>query len=62
MQGGMHGLLQYMVQIGASDMHLKAGAPPGFRVSGKLQRAELTVLVAGLELRRQMQCSDRRWR
>ena len=29
-------LLRQMVAVGASDMHCKAGSPPGFRIDGKL--------------------------
>jgi twitching motility protein PilT len=31
-------LLEQMVQLGASDLHIKAGIPPTVRVNGKLQR------------------------
>jgi len=31
-------LLEQMVQLGASDLHIKAGIPPTVRVHGKLQR------------------------
>jgi len=47
MQTNMAQLLHHMVQLGASDMHLKSNSSPGFRVNGKLRRAdELGVLGA----------------
>ena len=30
MDGGMQSLLRYMVQVGASDLHVKALSYPGF--------------------------------
>ncbi len=33
-------LLTYLVQHRGSDLHLSAGAPPGFRVNGELHRAD----------------------
>ena len=33
-------LLEQMVQIGASDLHITVGSPPAFRVRGHIQRAE----------------------
>ncbi|NOY45031.1 MAG: type IV pilus twitching motility protein PilT [Deltaproteobacteria bacterium] len=32
-------LLRHLVDLGGSDLHLSAGAPPVFRVNGRLQRA-----------------------
>ena len=32
-------LLQTLVELGGSDLHLSSGAPPAFRVNGQLQRA-----------------------
>ena len=29
-------LLRAMVEAGASDLHIKAGSPPGFRIDGKI--------------------------
>ena len=33
-------LLEQMVQIGASDLHITVGSPPAFRVRGHIQRAD----------------------
>ena len=33
-------LLRKMVELDASDLHIKVGSPPGFRVSGSIQPAE----------------------
>ncbi|MEM7199723.1 MAG: type IV pilus twitching motility protein PilT [Planctomycetota bacterium] len=40
MESGIGALLRYMVEIGASDLHLKAMSVPGFRVDGRLRGAE----------------------
>lgn len=34
-------LLEKMIELGASDLHVKAGLPPAFRINGELQRIEL---------------------
>ncbi|MCP4685067.1 MAG: type IV pilus twitching motility protein PilT [bacterium] len=39
-------LLEQMVQMGASDLHLTVGSPPVVRVDGKLQRMQHDVLNA----------------
>jgi twitching motility protein PilT len=39
-------LLEQMVQMGASDLHLTAGSPPVVRVDGKLQRMPMDMLHA----------------
>jgi twitching motility protein PilT len=39
-------LLQALVEIGGSDLHLSAGAPPVFRVNGLLQRSRHAALTA----------------
>ena len=33
-------LLEQMVQLGASDLHIKPGIPPNIRLNGKLQRLD----------------------
>ena len=33
----VYDLLRSLVEHGASDLHLKAGAPPGFRKDGQIQ-------------------------
>ena len=33
-------LLRAMVGKGASDLHIKAGSPPGFRIDGEVQQQE----------------------
>ncbi|RME30143.1 MAG: hypothetical protein D6800_02135, partial [Candidatus Zixiibacteriota bacterium] len=38
-------LLEQMVQMGASDLHLTAGSPPVVRVDGRLQRLEYDPLT-----------------
>ncbi|MBU0985256.1 MAG: PilT/PilU family type 4a pilus ATPase, partial [candidate division Zixibacteria bacterium] len=38
-------LLEQMVQMGASDLHLTAGSPPVVRVDGKLQRMQHDMLT-----------------
>ena len=38
-------LLEQMVQMGASDLHLTAGSPPVVRVDGKLQRMDYDILT-----------------
>ena len=35
----MNDLLRSMVQKGASDLHVKAGSPPGFRIDGEVHPA-----------------------
>jgi twitching motility protein PilT len=35
-------LLENMIQIGASDLHIKAGLPPIFRVNGALEKSSFT--------------------
>ena len=37
--GRIDTLLQTLVELGGSDLHLSAAAPPVFRVGGMLQRA-----------------------
>ena len=37
--GRIDSLLQTLVELGGSDLHLSAEAPPVFRVGGVLQRA-----------------------
>ncbi len=39
-------LLEQMVQMGASDLHLTAGSPPVVRVDGKLQRLQYDMLTS----------------
>ncbi len=39
-------LLEQMVQMGASDLHLTAGSPPVVRVDGKLQRMQHDMLTS----------------
>ena len=39
-------LLEQMVQMGASDLHLTAGSPPVVRVDGKLQRLQYDKLTS----------------
>ena len=39
-------LLEQMVQMGASDLHLTAGSPPVVRVDGKLQKLPYDILSA----------------
>ena len=41
-------LLEQMVQMGASDLHLTAGSPPVVRVDGKLQRLPHDILTSEL--------------
>ena len=56
-------LLRAMVHSGASDMHLKAGSAPGFRVDGEMQpQAAFGTLApaATAELARQIM-SDEQW-
>ena len=36
MEFNLETLLRMMVERGASDMHIKAGSPPGFRIDGKV--------------------------
>ncbi|MDZ4723514.1 MAG: type IV pilus twitching motility protein PilT [candidate division Zixibacteria bacterium] len=38
-------LLEQMVKMGASDLHLTTGSPPVLRVDGKLQRLKLDILT-----------------
>ena len=33
-------LLEQMVELGASDLHITVGSPPAFRVRGHIVRAE----------------------
>ena len=40
-------LLEAMVSLGASDLHITAGTPPAVRVRGELRRA--AALLAGAE-------------
>jgi len=40
-------LLEKMAEIQASDLHLKTGVPPVYRVGGELRRAQLAVFVPG---------------
>jgi len=37
-------LLENMEQLGASDLHLKTGVPPAYRVAGELRRTTLPVI------------------
>ncbi|MCK5942801.1 MAG: type IV pilus twitching motility protein PilT [Planctomycetes bacterium] len=56
-------LLRAMVQQGASDLHVKAGSPPGFRIDGGVQpQEELGVLTPEMtsELARQLM-SPEQW-
>lgn len=41
---GLEELLEKLVSIGGSDLHLKVGSPPSFRIDGVLHPAELTPL------------------
>lgn len=38
-------LLEAMKQLQASDLHLKTGVPPCYRIAGKLRRADLPVIT-----------------
>jgi twitching motility protein PilT len=42
----LDGLLTKLIDLGGSDLHLKVGSPPAFRVSGKLTIGDLAVLDA----------------
>jgi twitching motility protein PilT len=42
----MDSLLQSLVSVGGSDLHLSAGAPPVFRINGLLQRPQQPALEA----------------
>ena len=56
-------LLRSMVQAGASDIHVKAGSPPGFRVDGQVvPQAEVGVLTPEMtsDLARQLM-SPEQW-
>jgi twitching motility protein PilT len=37
-------LLQKMIEVGASDLHVKAGLPPVLRINGRLERTEFQAL------------------
>ncbi len=39
----LHDLLKYMIEKGASDLHITTGIPPSIRVDGKIK------LIPGLE-------------
>ena len=59
----MNDLLRSMVQKGASDLHVKAGSPPGFRIDGEVQpQTEFGPLTpdATASLARQLM-SDEQW-
>jgi len=43
---GLVELLEKLVSIGGSDLHLKVGSPPAYRIDGLLHPAELTPLTA----------------
>lgn len=43
---GLRELLDQMVKMGASDLHLTVGTPPVVRVDGKLQRLNLDMMTA----------------
>ena len=56
-------LLRLMVQKGASDLHVKAGSPPGFRIDGEVvPQVDFGVLTPQLttELARQLM-SPEQW-
>jgi twitching motility protein PilT len=40
-------LFRHLVEVGASDLHIKAGAPPFFRVDGDLRPGEFPTLTPG---------------
>ncbi|HID08098.1 MAG TPA: type IV pili twitching motility protein PilT, partial [Armatimonadetes bacterium] len=42
----IHDLLREVVERDGSDLHLKVGEPPIFRIYGKLQRTDYPVLDA----------------
>ncbi|MFN2544376.1 MAG: type IV pilus twitching motility protein PilT [Actinomycetota bacterium] len=42
---GAQELLRYMVEVGASDLHLRAGAPPFVRVDGQLAPSPFSLLT-----------------
>src|SRR5438876_367135 len=41
---GSNELLRYMVEVGASDLHLRSGSPPFVRIDGELHPCPLPVL------------------
>ncbi len=43
----VHDFLRYVVDRKASDLHLKAGAPPGIRINGKLTKTDFPAMTAG---------------
>jgi twitching motility protein PilT len=47
----LHELLLWMVESGASDLHISAGSPPVFRRHGALERAEGVAPLTGESLR-----------
>src|SRR5437588_6190110 len=46
-QMGASELLRYMVEVGASDLHLRSGAAPFVRIDGQLEPCPLPVLSSG---------------
>ena len=38
-------MLEKMIEVGASDLHLTVGAPPTLRVDGKLERMQIDSLT-----------------
>lgn len=42
----IHDLLRWMLEQGASDMHLKVGLPPSLRISGRIARAPSEPITA----------------
>jgi len=44
MEFGMRELLEEMVKLGASDLHITAGVTPMYRVDGKITSSEFTVM------------------
>jgi twitching motility protein PilT len=53
-------LLQALVKMGASDLHVKAGSPPGFRIDGEVKAQEQHGRLAPeqtAELARQLMCA-----
>jgi twitching motility protein PilT len=42
---GMRELLEAMVKVGASDLHITAGLPPQFRVDGLVRSSDFTVMT-----------------
>ena len=45
-------LLEQMVKMGASDLHLTVGSPPVVRVDGKLQRIPQHDVLTGEQIKK----------